>query len=103
MGKSSPKTEQVEVTQEIFDLNPDLATQGVEVGSVIEVEKGSLVKPEAAPKVKKGEVSKVLFRVRHHDTPEREFSAAVHGDNFMELADQFAKTNESIILKREDL
>ncbi len=53
---------------------------------------------EDGPKKK---ISKVVFTRK--DGSKREFSETVHGEDFVEIADEFAETNKNVIASREEL
>lgn len=69
------------------------------------VEKGFLKLIEDAP-MKAKDISKVTFLIRNPDTADktslREFSAEEHGEDFVAVANEFAETNEKVILKRKE-
>jgi hypothetical protein len=46
-------------------------------------------------------ISKVVFTRKNGST--REFNATLHGENFVDVANEFAKTNEKFIASRQDL
>lgn len=48
-------------------------------------------------------VTRVIFRLKDVVVKSREFSEAVHGADFLSIADQFAASNARKILSREDL
>jgi hypothetical protein len=56
------------------------------------------VKAEA--KAKKGVV---CVKFTRKDGTTREFVPALHGEDFVKVADEFAETNKAFIAKREDL
>lgn len=45
--------------------------------------------------------SRVVFTRKDGST--REFSAEIHGEDFVKIADEFGETNKSSLEKREDL
>lgn len=87
---AAPEMVDHEVTQEDLDNNPELVTEGVAVGDVIQIPK-----PEKTLKSPKSGVVFVLV-----GGAKREFSKEVHGDEFESLADQFATKHEAKILSR---
>ena len=50
----------------------------------------------------KDEVSKVHFKIRNHPRGGRAFTPAEHGENFVEVADEFEKNNKADIIERTE-
>lgn len=59
--------------------------------------------PEPTPKTHKGAVTRVVFHLNDVVVKQREFSEAVHGADFLSIADSFAESNARRIRSREDL
>lgn len=74
------------VTAEDLETNPDLVAQGVEIGDEIEIPKtDDGAKPKKSAKTEVG--------VFHGEELIRTYSAKDHGENFEELAKEFAAKN----------
>ena len=57
---------------------------------------------EEVKETPKGEVLKVYFKIRNHPRGGREFTPAEHGENFLEVANEFEKNNKAEILSRTE-
>lgn len=52
---------------------------------------------------KKGDVTRIVFHLNNIVTKTREFSQEVHGDEWQDIAEEFAVSNAKKIRSREDL
>ena len=50
----------------------------------------------------KGEVSKVYFKIKNHPRGGRAFTPEEHGENFVEVANEFEKNNKAEIISRTE-
>lgn len=101
-GESREEMEEVKVTQELLDLNPEWLDQDVAVGDVIAIEKGSYKVPEDDSNISEEEKEQTevdggtVYSIgpdgKH--VIQRVYSEDVHGKDFKKLAKQFASKND---------
>lgn len=72
----------------------------VEGQTVTGVENDGVGKENAVPA---GGISAVVFSLNDVVTRTRTFDAATHGENFLAIADEFARSNARKIKSREDV
>lgn len=91
MPKATKTAKKTKVTKQDLEAQPELVKVGVKEGDAVEYKE---------PANRKN-VKMVIFTIRGEN--HREFSKDVHGDKFLDLADQFGETNKHKITARADV